>query len=265
MKRLVSLLCALCLLFSLSVAEAYEATNPYTIENIGMTIDLPEALNVTSCEVGETSIDLRLGYNGRNDVSYAVMITYDESLEDYVTITLPEENLQAMIDYYQSMYTGGNPGLVAYDKNDGDAVLTPFCAGGQGEDGNMYCIFVCVLYGYTITVVGGTSADSFDDDTYGAAFNLYWSTVTSFVDCMTEELADLCALDESKSLRCAFCCTQKRWLPSPLTGTETTRDAYCQPLCALQRQTSYLPIFSRIAACAAARRAIGTRKGEQET
>ena len=228
MKRLISLLCALCLLFSLSVAEAYEATNPYTIENIGMTIDLPEALNVTSCEVGETSIDLRLGYNGRNDVSYAVMITYDESLEDYVTITLPEENLQAMIDYYQSMYTGGNPGLVAYDENDGDAVLTPFCAGGQGEDGNMYCIFVCVLYGYTITVVGG-------------------------------------ALDESKSLRCAFCCTQKRWLPSLLTGTETTRDAYCQPLCALQRQTSYLPIFSRIAACAAARRAIGTRKGEQET
>ena len=27
MKRLISLLCALCLLFSLSVAEAYEATN----------------------------------------------------------------------------------------------------------------------------------------------------------------------------------------------------------------------------------------------
>ncbi len=186
MKRLVSLLCALCLLFSLSVAEAYEATNPYTIENIGMTIDLPEALNVTSCEVGETSIDLRLGYNGRTDVSYAVMITYDESLEDYVTITLPEENLQAMIDYYQSMYTGGNPGLVAYDEDDGDAVLTPFCAGGQGEDGNMYCIFVCVLYGYTITVVGGTSADSFDDDTYGAAFDLYWTTITSFVDYMIE-------------------------------------------------------------------------------
>ena len=150
------------------------------------TIDLPEALNVTSCEVGETSIDLRLGYNGRTDVSYAVMITYDESLEDYVTITLPEENLQAMIDYYQSMYTGGNPGLVAYDEDDGDAVLTPFCAGGQGEDGNMYCIFVCVLYGYTITVVGGTSADSFDDDTYGAAFDLYWTTITSFVDYMIE-------------------------------------------------------------------------------
>lgn len=28
MKRLISLLCALCLLFSLSVAEAYEATEP---------------------------------------------------------------------------------------------------------------------------------------------------------------------------------------------------------------------------------------------
>lgn len=42
MKRLVSLLCALCLLFSLSVAEAYEATNPYTIENIGMTMTCPK-------------------------------------------------------------------------------------------------------------------------------------------------------------------------------------------------------------------------------
>lgn len=51
----------------------------------------------------------------------------------------------------------------------------------------MYCIFVCVLYGDTITVVSGTSADSFDDDTYGTAFNLYCTTVTSFVDCMMEE------------------------------------------------------------------------------
>ena len=38
-------------------------------------------------------IDLRLAYNGRNDVSYAVAINYDETLEDYVTISLPEENL----------------------------------------------------------------------------------------------------------------------------------------------------------------------------
>ena len=44
MKRLISLLCALCLLFSFAFAEAYEATNPYTIENIGMTIDLPGAV-----------------------------------------------------------------------------------------------------------------------------------------------------------------------------------------------------------------------------
>lgn len=43
-----------------------------------------------------------------------------------------------------------------------------------------------MLYGYTITVVGGTSADSFDDDTYGAAFDLYWTTITSFVDYMIE-------------------------------------------------------------------------------
>lgn len=94
MKRLISLLCALCLLFSFAFAEDYATTNPYTIDDIGMTLALPDVLSVTSCDV---------------------------------------------------------------------------------------------LYGYTITVVGGTSADSFDDDTYGAAFNLYWSTVTSFVDCMTEE------------------------------------------------------------------------------
>lgn len=187
MKRLISLLCALVLLCSFAFAEDYAATNPYTIDDLGMTLALPDVLSVTSCEVDETSINLRLAYNGRNDVSYAVAINYDESLEDYVTINLPEESLQAMTDYYKSMYTGGNPGLVDYDEDDDYAALTPFCAGGQGEDGNMYCIFVCVLYGYTITIVGGTSADSFDDDTYGTAFNLYWSTVTSFVDCMTEE------------------------------------------------------------------------------
>ena len=133
MKRLISLLCALCLLFSFAFAEDYATTNPYTIDDIGMTLALPDVLSVTSCDVGETTIDLRLAYNGRNDVSYAVMITYDESLEDYVTITLPEENLQAMIDYYQSMYTGGNPGLVAYDEDDDYAALTPFCAGGKGQ------------------------------------------------------------------------------------------------------------------------------------
>lgn len=187
MKRLISLLCALCLFCSFAFAEEYEAVNPCVIEDIGMTLELPEVLSVTSCDVDETSIALRLQYDGRNDVEYAIAITYDESLEDYVTITLPEENLQAMVDYYQSMYTGGNPGLVTYDEDDDDAALTPFCAGGQGEDGNMYCIFVCVLYGYTITIVGGTSGDSFDDDTYGAAFNLYWSTVASFVDYMMEE------------------------------------------------------------------------------
>lgn len=186
MKRLISLLCALCLLFSFAFAEDYATTNPYTIDDIGMTLALPDVLSVTSCDVGETTIDLRLAYNGRNDVSYAVAINYDETLEDYVTISLPEENLQAMIDYYQSMYTGGNPGLVAYDEDDDYAALTPFCTGGKGQDGNMYCIFVCVLYGYTITVVGGTSADSFDDDTYGAAFDLYWTTITSFVDYMIE-------------------------------------------------------------------------------
>ena len=159
MKRLISLLCALCLLFSLSVAEAYEATNPYTIDDIGMTLALPDVLSVTSCDVGETTIDLRLAYNGRNDVSYAVAINYDETLEDYVTISLPEENLQAMIDYYQSMYTGGNPGLVAYDEDDDYAALTPFCAGGKGQDGNMYCIFVCVLYGYTCLLYTSDAAD----------------------------------------------------------------------------------------------------------
>ena len=104
MKRLISLLCALCLLFSFAFAEDYATTNPYTIDDIGMTLALPDVLSVTSCNVGETTIDLRLAYNGRNDVSYAVAINYDETLEDYVTISLPEENLQAMIDYYQSMY-----------------------------------------------------------------------------------------------------------------------------------------------------------------
>lgn len=186
MKRLISLLCALCLLCSFAFAEDYAATNPYTIDDLGMTLALPDVLSVTSCEVDETSINLRLAYNGRNDVSYAVAINYDEALEDYVTISLPEESLQAMTDYYKSMYAGGNPGLVDYDEDDDYAALTPFCAGGQGEDGNMYCIFVCVLYGYTITIVGGTSADSFDDDTYGAAFDLYWTTITNFVDYMIE-------------------------------------------------------------------------------
>ena len=133
MKRLISLLCALCLLFSFAFAEDYATTNPYTIDDIGMTLALPDVLSVTSCDVGETTIDLRLAYNGRNDVSYAVAINYDETLEDYVTISLPEENLQAMIDYYQSMYTGGNPGLVAYDEDDDYAALTPFCAGGKGQ------------------------------------------------------------------------------------------------------------------------------------
>ena len=45
MKRLISLLCALCLLFSFALAEDYATTNPYTIDDIGMTLALPDALS----------------------------------------------------------------------------------------------------------------------------------------------------------------------------------------------------------------------------
>ncbi len=50
MKRLISLLCALCLLFSFAFAEDYATTNPYTIDDIGMTLALPDVLSVTSLQ-----------------------------------------------------------------------------------------------------------------------------------------------------------------------------------------------------------------------
>lgn len=59
MKRLISLLCALCLLFSFAFAEDYATTNPYTIDDIGMTLALPDVLSVTSC--GLTCASLTMG------------------------------------------------------------------------------------------------------------------------------------------------------------------------------------------------------------
>lgn len=205
MKKLLSLMCALCILCSCSFALAEadtdaaadaatdeadygEALNPYTVESMGITIDLPENVNVVSEDETDDYINLTLAIDGRTDVSITINFTYVEDYADYATITeLPDELIQQMTEYYSSLYTGGNPGIMQMEDDEEMAMLAPFIAGGQGQDGNTYTVFVNQFNGIQLTVSGGISAAEFDVDSFNAIYNVYWQSLFGMIDSMQAE------------------------------------------------------------------------------
>ena len=200
MKKLLALLCALCMMCSGvmvfaeaedSAAEEYDygtAVNPYTFESMGMTIDLPENVSVVNEDETDDYINLTLTIDGRSDVSISINFTYVEEYADYATMTeLPEELLQQMADYYNSIYTGGQPGLLQIDDDEEMAMLAPFIAGGQSEDGNTYAVFVNQFNGMQLTVSGGIAGTEFDADAYNAVYSVYWQTLFGMIDAMNAE------------------------------------------------------------------------------
>lgn len=193
-RKLLSILCALCILCAcpLALAESDKeygaALNPYTVESMGITIDLPEGVSVTAEDETDDYVNVSLTMDGRTDVSLAINFTYVEAYADYATISeLPEELLQQMTDYYNSIYTGGQPGLLQIDDDEEMAMLAPFIAGGQSEDGNTYAVFVNQFNGMQLTVSGGIAGEEFDADAYNAVYSVYWQTLFGMIDAMNAE------------------------------------------------------------------------------
>ena len=105
-RKLLSILCALYILCAcpLAMAESDQeygaALNPYTVESMGITIDLPEGVSVTAEDETDDYVNVSLTMDGRTDVSLAINFTYVEAYADYATISeLPEELLQQRADY----------------------------------------------------------------------------------------------------------------------------------------------------------------------
>ena len=193
-RKLLSILCALCILCAcpLALAESDQeygaALNPYTVESMGITIDLPEGVSVTAEDETDDYVNVSLTMDGRTDVSLAINFTYVEAYADYATISeLPEELLQQMTDYYNSIYTGGQPGLLQIDDDEEMAMLAPFIAGGQSEDGNTYAVFVNQFNGIQLTVSGGIAGEEFDADAYNAVYSVYWQSLFGMIDAMNAE------------------------------------------------------------------------------
>lgn len=193
-RKLLSILCALYILCAcpLAMAESDQeygaALNPYTVESMGITIDLPEGVSVTAEDETDDYVNVSLTMDGRTDVSLAINFTYVEAYADYATISeLPEELLQQMADYYNSIYTGGQPGLLQIDDDEKMAMLAPFIAGGKSEDGNTYAVFVNQFNGMQLTVSGGIAGEEFDADAYNAVYSVYWQTLFGMIDAMNAE------------------------------------------------------------------------------
>ena len=193
-RKLLSILCALCILCTcpLALAESDQeygaALNPYTVESMGITIDLPEGVSVTAEDETDDYVNVSLTMDGRTDVSLTINFTYVEAYADYATISeLPEELLQQMADYYNSIYTGGQPGLLQIDDDEEMAMLAPFIAGGQSEDGNTYAVFVNQFNGVQLTVSDGIAGEEFDADAYNAVYSVYWQTLFGMIDAMNAE------------------------------------------------------------------------------
>ena len=178
-RKLLSILCALCILCAcpLALAESDQeygaALNPYTVESMGITIDLPEGVSVTAEDETDDYVNVSLTMDGRTDVSLSINFTYVEAYADYATIS--------------SIYTGGQPGLLQIDDDEKMAMLAPFIAGGQSEDGNTYAVFVNQFNGMQLTVSGGIAGEEFDADAYNAVYSVYWQSLFGMIDAMNAE------------------------------------------------------------------------------
>ena len=163
-RKLLSILCALCILCAcpLALAESDQeygaALNPYTVESMGITIDLPEGVSVTAEDETDDYVNVSLTMDGRTDVSLAINFTYVEAYADYATISeLPEELLQRK----KSARSAGRqkPRQETFDK----PRLRVIPLGGLNEIGKNMTV---LEYGQDIIVVDCGMGFP-DDDMYG--------------------------------------------------------------------------------------------------
>ncbi len=178
MKKLLSAMVVLALLLCClpaSLAEEIDVV-PYEIAGLESTIYIPENMTVTDETDTDESVTVTLALDGREDCGFSINIGYSDSYEGYTTLTLPEDALQELIDFYAQNFPGKNePSIMEMDDEYAD--FSPLIAAGTGADGNLYCIYVIVYDGFIITTSGAIAADEFDYDSYGALYTLFFQVI----------------------------------------------------------------------------------------
>lgn len=178
MKKLISLLLVIAML---TICTSVAFADSYYSENLECEIALPEGLYVKDETTEGDTIMFTIGMNGRDDVGYGIRFSYYEDYEDYCTNDLPEEMLKQLQDYYLSVLDCSNyaaPEIQDWSEGDEDyAELNPLMVCGVNENGELMLYYELIYYGTDILVFGGTTADTFDEETGYAAYSLFFSAL----------------------------------------------------------------------------------------
>ena len=158
----------------------------YSSENIG-DIELPDGMTVINEETDDDSVTLTLKLNGRDDCGFGVRFAYYEDYEGITTNSMSDDLFAEIYDYYTSyLDCSKNAEPQILDITDGDpdyADLNPLMVCGTSRStGELYLYYELIYDGWDITVFGGTSAKQFDQDSAGAAFNLYFCALEAMME-----------------------------------------------------------------------------------
>lgn len=206
MKKLLSILMCLCLLLGCLTAYATEteateapettegtestegtdenydnggsfedATNLYTMQTTGFQIALPGMVKVVSEQENEQgAIVMSLSIDGRNDCQISVVMTMVEEYAGLTLTSMPEEQLNALIENYASNYECKEaPELIQISDDPEYADFNPLYFTGKGADNNQYAVYVGVLGGLQLTVALVFTGETADQENLGVLLNTY--------------------------------------------------------------------------------------------
>lgn len=179
MKKLTCLM--LVLLLCLSCCAALAST--YEIEALEVEMELPDGLTVVNETETDEAVVLQLELDGRGDCMYTVTFSYFEDYEGYYTATLPDDLLEDLIAGYTNQLDCENePSVIDITGGEDEtAEVNPLFVAGKDANGQWVIAYTLVLDGWYFQVTGATSAEEFDEDSYGAAFNLYFAGMELFM------------------------------------------------------------------------------------
>ncbi|MDD2649193.1 MAG: hypothetical protein PHI27_11405 [Eubacteriales bacterium] len=207
MKKLISLLLCLCLALCGMTAfaedaeetegtEEYDAehydnggdfsdaTNLYTIQAAGFQVALPAIVSVTNEEETEDgAIVITLAIDGREDCEITVTMNMVEEYAGLTMTSLSQEQLDAIINYYNSaLKCDTPPELISISDDPEYAAFNPLYVIGKDDNNYGYAIYVGILGGLQLTVSLCYTAETADEENLGALLNTY----IQFFDCVVQ-------------------------------------------------------------------------------
>lgn len=184
MKKLISLLLVIVMLATCTCTALAES---YYSPELETEIELPSGLYVKSEEANDDSVFLSIGMKGRDDVGFGIRYTYYEGYEDFCTNDMPDSVFEELRDYYlNALDCTGYAEPEVQDWSDGDEEyeeFNPLMVCGVNEAGELMLYYELIYYGWDILVFGGIAADTFDEESAYAAYELFFCAL----DAMMEE------------------------------------------------------------------------------